>query len=469
MNEHQDHIDTGGPLEEMPVETPRRAASVTLRGEDARVARAVSMEAANQSLADALRILYYVLLFSLALMVVLFVMSGARTIEQGESGIRVRFGKIVESGLTPGLRFNLPRPVGEIITIGSGDESVEVRDAFWDPVIDPDQVSGGPPGRNNLRPGREGSMITNDLNLVHARWKLDYTRSQADRYLENIHPDHEASLVRALVQRAAVHGVAQTPIDALIGSGDQRSQALSVGALETSTRAKVQDSFEALDLGLRALDLRATPLRAPQRVNREFQQVLTAQQQSSTQLENARRSRTEQLNQVAGSAHEPLLALIEEYERVLETGGVEAGADVLDTIRAVFDGEFDGRTLEVNGEVFEGFKIGGSASETIVQAEQYRTTIRRAAQSRADDFLAKLSNYRANPKLTLVNEMTGAIQEFLGRETTETFWLPGGSDLRMLLTPDPEWKREIERAVRRRDVEQNEARRNAFNSGTMRE
>ena len=42
----------------MPVEAPRRAASLTLREDDARTDRAVSMEAANKSLADALRIEY---------------------------------------------------------------------------------------------------------------------------------------------------------------------------------------------------------------------------------------------------------------------------------------------------------------------------------------------------------------------------------------------------------------------------
>ena len=83
----------------MEVETPRRSASAQLIveadvGSDAALREA--MDPANQSLADALRLSFRVLQFVILALLALFLVSGFQRVDDGESGVMLRFGRIVE-------------------------------------------------------------------------------------------------------------------------------------------------------------------------------------------------------------------------------------------------------------------------------------------------------------------------------------------------------------------------------------
>ena len=86
-------------------DTPRRAASARYIVESGVGSEAMlrdAMDPANQSLADALRLSFRVLQAVLVVLVVLFLASGLKTIDDGQSGVRTLFGEIKEP-LSPGL------------------------------------------------------------------------------------------------------------------------------------------------------------------------------------------------------------------------------------------------------------------------------------------------------------------------------------------------------------------------------
>jgi len=87
-------------FEEMPIEQHRRA-SLVLRAEDVREARAESMAAANKALTDALRITYVLLLVVMGAIALMFLLSGYRQVNQAERGLKVSFGKIVTATSSP--------------------------------------------------------------------------------------------------------------------------------------------------------------------------------------------------------------------------------------------------------------------------------------------------------------------------------------------------------------------------------
>ena len=58
--------------------------------------------------------------------------------------------------------------------------------------------------------------------------------------------------------------------------------------------------------------------------------------------EEADRQLEEELTAVAGSGYRPMLALIDEYERVLDEQGDDAAEQVMDQIRELLDGGLDG-------------------------------------------------------------------------------------------------------------------------------
>ena len=102
-----DRPDDFDPIQGVPVEEeagdeaaapPRRAASAefvvdTRVGSEALLREA--MDPANQSLAEALRLSFRVLQVVILVLVVLFVFSGFQTVDEGQSGVLLRWGKIL--------------------------------------------------------------------------------------------------------------------------------------------------------------------------------------------------------------------------------------------------------------------------------------------------------------------------------------------------------------------------------------
>jgi len=88
--------ESGQGVDAMPTES-RRSASLVLREDNVREQRAVSMEAANQSLADALRFTYRILQVLMVLLAGLFVFSGFQQVRSEER----RVGKECRSRWSP--------------------------------------------------------------------------------------------------------------------------------------------------------------------------------------------------------------------------------------------------------------------------------------------------------------------------------------------------------------------------------
>ncbi|MBL0927412.1 MAG: hypothetical protein IBJ11_07150, partial [Phycisphaerales bacterium] len=214
-------------IEQMPFEEPRRAASLTLRADEARTQRAVSMAAAHQSLSDALRVTFRLLQVVMVALVLLFLFSGMRTVNQGESGVRVQFGSIVGSALEPGFRYALPRPIGEIIKVSTGQQQIELRDSFMPKDYNRDmRLDQQGIGSISLRPGIDGSLITADGNLMHAEWQATFRRENAVQFLSNLFTtdvqavsQQESDLVRAMLERAVVRTIAEMTIDDVLKRG----------------------------------------------------------------------------------------------------------------------------------------------------------------------------------------------------------------------------------------------------------
>src|SRR4051812_5785384 len=87
----------------------RRAGSVVLR--EAIETDASFTDPANQSLADALKVMLRLLQVGMFALAVLYALSGMKRVNEGERGIRLLFGKEVESNLGPGFHWTPPYPI----------------------------------------------------------------------------------------------------------------------------------------------------------------------------------------------------------------------------------------------------------------------------------------------------------------------------------------------------------------------
>ena len=94
------------------------------------------LDAAHQSLADALRVSFWVLKFAMLLLVVVYLFSGVFNVREQEIAIRLRFGQIVgapgQQVLEPGgPYFSWPFPFEQIVIIPASPQQIELNREFW--------------------------------------------------------------------------------------------------------------------------------------------------------------------------------------------------------------------------------------------------------------------------------------------------------------------------------------------------
>ncbi|MCA9310709.1 MAG: hypothetical protein KDA21_05840 [Phycisphaerales bacterium] len=446
----QDFFDDE-PVEEMEIEEPRRAASFILRSEDeSHTSRADSLEAANQSLAEALRIVYRLLQVVMVVLALLFCFSGFQQVNEGETGIKVGFGRITESELKPGFQFSLPYPLGEIIKVDQGQLTMQINKEFWPNIPEADRNTSLDNLKNTkqvLVPGTDGSLITGDGSLVHLQWSLTYHRDNPAEFMANLDSEFEQRLVLASVQRATVHVVAESTIDEVLKPQVQASDgtALSTGRFEERVRRMAQDFLDLNDVGIEIDSLAMTNATPPLNVRPKFNEVATQQAQRGNQRENAAKEASVILNSEAGTASRPLVALLNRYEREVDELREADATGTLATIFAILEGEYDSRDIEVDGVMYPGISFSGLSANTISDAANYRNTIVNAAKAEAQRFNARKIEYEANPRFFVIREFVDAYITLTSDPLVQQHLLPTDTgEVRIWYAADKEILRKLE-------------------------
>jgi regulator of protease activity HflC (stomatin/prohibitin superfamily) len=298
--------DQGQPLPERgpgePQASPRltrRAKSITLRQGSEMESPGALMDAAHKSLADALRITFGLVQIGMVVLAALYVLSGFQSVKQNEQGIRLLFGKIDADGLEPGFQFSLPAPLGEMVKVSTGAESVDLDSEFWVRVspADKEKPIDSLPKLPKLNPENEGAVLTGDGNVAHTQWKASYRRVKPGEYATSIMPTDEAAIVRAAVQRGVVQAVSQTSIEDLLKQS--ASERASVAA---NARDVAQAILDRARSGIVIEQLILKDKMPPLYVRDSFAKVQTAASNAGTEQDKARSEREQKLNKVAGAA-----------------------------------------------------------------------------------------------------------------------------------------------------------------------
>lgn len=442
-----DGIPTDGAPQEMPIEESRRAASVMLRPEEIRQARAATLEAANKSLADALNIVYRLLQLLMIGMVGLFLISGFRQVNESQAGIKVQFGRVVEQNIAPGFVPSLPYPLGDVIMIETSQVSLDIDRSFWPDVGAGNFASPLQAGNTNLEVGRDGSMITADVNLAHTQWSVKYRRDDPTAYIETLKVDqndrtNEQLLVRMAVESAAVHVVAETTIDDLLkGASAPAAAAGAAGAaanaVEQRVRELAQQTLDGLSVGIRLDSVVLKQKSAPARALQSFEAVTTAVTDAAKAIESASTFRTQRMSNTAGSAAEPLLALIDLYESQFDLGQADAAEQTLGLIREILDGVHDNQVIRVDDREFGPISLAGEAAQAMTTARTVADTRAALAELKARDFQARLAQFEAAPSVFIARQWYSAMSQLLASDRSGTFLVPQGTPPTIVLNEDP--------------------------------
>jgi len=425
----------------------------------------VSMDAAHQSLADALRITFRLLVIIMFLLAALFVGSGLQTVGESQRGVKLFFGQAANREVAPGYTFAAPFPLGEVMRVSIGEQRVNLKSEFGPAVPERTMrttaIAELAPKGPKLRPDEHGSVLTGDNALAHTWWTVIWRHDPARVYdnLRNIDPEQEERIVRAAVERGVVRAVAETTIDDLL---KQSGAGAAESSLSLRVRGVAQQTLDALDSGVvidRVILDDKTP---PARVADAFRNVTSAESRAAQRREEAEQEARSILNSVAGETSRLLVDLIDEYEAAIELENPSEADSVLAEIDRILDGEriaMNGRPIRASGEV----------TSIINAAKQYRTNVVARARSRATEFNVKLSNFRASPNYFVANEWSPAYEDFLRYNAAQTFMIPPDSDLEIVLNRDPDIAEEAEVARNRRQVDQAMQERDAEQARAFRE
>lgn len=440
--------DTDAP-DERPGFDTGRSASVRLReGESSAAAtQRRRMDAANQSLADALRITYGLLKGAMVVLVVLYLVSGVQSINEGERGVALRFGEQVRRNLDPGFQWSFPYPIGEVVRVDKGTVELPIALEFM-----PNLPGQNTPAEaldteltrfnraNTLDPAADGSNITADLNIAHTQWNINYRRDEHAKVVANIVPEQERDLIGSIVRRAVVRVLATITIDDLLKTSSE--------TIAGRVRALSQRELDALDTGISIDRVVLTRKSAPMSLREKFSSVQTAAQTAGKAREDAMLRREQILNDVAGRAATVLIDEIDEYERLFLLGHHERAEDQLERIGAMIRGE----PVEIDGVVVRDL-VSGEVTQILTRAETDAENRAKSAKGDYEIFEEKLKQFRTNPRVMIAHDWTSAMNAFLSRDTVSTIVLPEGIDAEMFINNDPDIARELDRARKRREAE----------------
>lgn len=430
------------------------------------VLAAEPLDPAQQSLADAMRVMFALLKLTMVGLVVGFLWTGCYTVQPQEVGLRLMMGRIIgadrsEQVVEPGgPYFAAPYPIMQVIKVPTTSRKLQLADAFWFQRVrsgegmtayEQEQYAGP------IDPRRNGSLLTGDANIVHARWVMTYVVDDPVAFVRNVPPpglDEQAEsdkttgvfdigdpqqLVLAadrLVARAAEQAVIFTVAQV---TADHIHKGLGPADFEI-TRRHMQQTLDRLHSGLRIENVSATEIRFPLTVRSAFEAVTRAESEKARLIEDAEKERATILGGTAGEAFHPLLERVEAYALASKVGDEPAMQRIKTELDTAFANlaiaQADGRSV----------RIGGEVAQKLNEALVYRTQVAKRTESQADYFLTLKAQYDVNPKVVLDRLWQDAAQAALTRDT-EVLFVPPGWTPYVEVNRDPaKWReREAER------------------------
>jgi membrane protease subunit HflK len=389
-----------------------------------RDAAAQDLDPADRALAEALRLSFGILKLVMLALAVAYAFSGLFSVGSNEVALRLRFGRYVgpteERVLERGTYLAAPYPIEQVITIDTRPQSLTLDREFWYRA----DIGGRGRTQAELRRSRsgpldplaDGSLLTGDLNIVHARWSVTFRVQDPVAYLTNVgDPGLARELVSCTTQQAIVHTMARLSADEVLKGTVDRGAAASLA----------QERLDRMATGLVIDAVSLDEIASPASVADSFDAVTTAETDRSRRIVAAEQERARILGETAGEASGGLLRRIDALEQSREAGLESEAAAIAEDIDLALD------TLRVDGS-----PIGGEVASRINAARTHRARVVEDVRSDRQTFERLLPEYERHPRLVL-SRLWAECRERIFTGDIETFYTAPGQ-LELQLNRDPE-------------------------------
>jgi membrane protease subunit HflK len=379
------------------------------------------LDAANQSLADALKASFGILKLIMFVLVIMYCFSGVQCIEQNEEAVVLRFGKLLPDPRPAGLSWAFPYPIDETIIVPTQKDN-ELLVKHW-PQIRPGQ-EGQPLNKvragGGLNPAVDGALLTADKGMVHMQWSLLYRITDLRDYVLYVADDQSEdveTLIAGILDNAAIRIVAEYPAEAVT-----RGETAEVAG---RVQRAVNEQLAALNTGLTVVGLDVPKSSVPGQTIIAFDEVTRAENEKQKQIRGAEQKADELLNEAAGEQYRELLARIDAHELALAQGNDAEAARVM--------AEIDDMLTR---------SVGGEAGEAVRRANSFYTDVVQQVRGDVDQYRAALDEYLTAKDLFVHRMWKRTEQRVLQHEGVVKYILPSLMDeVRIKYGTDPEQRR----------------------------
>lgn len=392
------------------------------------------LDAANQSLANALRASFRILKLVMFVLVVLYCFSGFQCIDENEEAVVLRFGKLLDGVRTSGLSAAFPYPIDETIVVTTRQDN-RLSVLHW-PQVTPEQrdeplnkVRAG----GGLDPSKDGALLTADKGMVHMQWAVRYRITDLRKYVRFIADDRTAivdDLITGILDNAAI-GIVSEYASEDVTRGKTAEVAERV-------RVAVNERLEALDSGVTVVLLDVPKSSVPGQTMSAFDEVSRAENEKNRLIREAEQKRTEILNRAAGEAYTELLEKLDAHDLAVAQERV-ANADQL--------------AREIDDMIER--RVGGDAGRAIREARSFYSNVVQQMRGDVDQYNAALAEYLATPDLFIERMWQQARARIMVNESVRKHFLPKAmNELRIKVGVDPEQRRLDEQRKLREEARQ---------------
>ena len=248
---------------------------------------------------------------ALVAVIALYLGSGLFEIAPGETGLKLRFGRVVAPALGPGLHYRLPWPIesDRVVSLASlrraefGFPRAQVsREELTRRLSGGRGAIGGNPVPDAVTASRsmfqreagpeDSFLLSGDANLIDLRSVIQYRVIDALAYAyEVVDPD---ALVRATALAALRDVIAQRAIDAIYTTGRED--------IEHEVSRITQAKLDLYGAGVEVVTFRLLYVHPPDAVHDAFRDVASAQEDKLRTINRANIFAVEKVNQAKGEA-----------------------------------------------------------------------------------------------------------------------------------------------------------------------
>ncbi|MCG8533329.1 MAG: FtsH protease activity modulator HflK [Desulfovibrionales bacterium] len=225
--------------------------------------------------------------FAIALVIILWLVSGIYIVQPDEEGVVLRFGKYVAT-TSPGPHYHLPYPietvykpkVSQIRRIEVGFRSTGKSTSFQQ-------------GQSRSVKA-ESLMLTGDENIVDVQFIVQYRISNAVNYLFNV--TQQGWTVKSAAEAAMREIIGHNKIDNALTEGKLQ--------IQNDTRMLLQDILDRYEAGIQIVAVQIQDVHPPQEVVDAFKDVASAREDRSRIINEAEAYSNDILPKARGAAAE---------------------------------------------------------------------------------------------------------------------------------------------------------------------